>query len=74
MNGLTKSTARKPDVPEQMQARWQQILDLMARVLAVSAGAIMKVDQPEIEIFLSSVTEGNPFPRGKRINLDPGLY
>ena len=73
MNDLTEKTPRKPDVPEEIQARWQRIVDLMARVLSVPAGLIMKVDPPQLEVFISSVTEGNPFRKGERADL-LGLY
>jgi GAF domain-containing protein len=74
MNDLTKSSPRKPDVPEEIQARWQRILDLMAKILSVPGSVITKADAPQIEVFLSSVTEGNPFRRGDRLRLDSGLY
>ena len=74
MNELAKSTARKPEIPEEIQARWQRIVDLMAGMLGVPAGLIMRVDPPQVEVFLSSATEGNPYPKGERADLCTGLY
>jgi formate hydrogenlyase transcriptional activator len=74
VNELTNRTVTKPDVPEEVQARWQRIVDIMAMVLGVSAGLIMKVDPPQIEVFRSSATEGNPYRKGERSNLNSGLY
>ncbi len=74
MNDLPEGSARKPDVPEEIQARWQRIVDLMARAVAVPAGLIMRVDPPQIEVFLSSATEGNPYEKGERADLNTGLY
>ena len=74
MNNVTKSTARKPDIPEEIRARWQRIVDLMARVFKVPAGLIMRVAPPQIEVFLSSATEGNPYYKGERADLNTGLY
>jgi len=69
MNRISTTTPDKPGVPEEIQARWQRILDLLARILNVTAAAIMKADPPQIEVFLSSTTEGNPFRRGDRLKL-----
>lgn len=74
MNDLGKRATRKPDVPEEIQARWQRIVDLMVRVVGVPAGLIMRVDSPQIEVFLSSATEGNPYQKGEREDLNKGRY
>ena len=41
---------------------WQDILNETAEMLGVPAGLITRVDRKEIEILLSSQTEGNPYP------------
>jgi hypothetical protein len=41
---------------------WQNLLDETAEILGVPAGLITRVDGKEIEILLSSKTEGNPYP------------
>jgi len=74
MNDLNKRTPKKPDIPEEIQARWQRILDLMARILNVTAAAITKADPPQLEVFLTSLGEGNPFRKGERSKLEAGLY
>jgi len=74
MNDLIKRPPKKPDVPGEIQAQWQRILNLMARISGFPAGAIMKADPPQIEVFLSSETAGNPFRGGERLPLNPGLY
>jgi GAF domain-containing protein len=74
MNDLSKRATRKPDVPEEIQARWQRIVDVMGRVVGVPAGLIMRVDSPQIEVFLSSATEGNPYQKGERADLNTGHY
>jgi hypothetical protein len=66
--------SKKPDIPDEFIAKWQRIVDLMARTVGVPAGLIMKVDPPQIEVFISSTTEGNPYKKGKRANLNTGLY
>ncbi|MGZ3534608.1 MAG: GAF domain-containing protein, partial [Thermodesulfobacteriota bacterium] len=74
MNDLIKSRATKSDIPEETQARWQRIVDLMARIAGVPAGLIMRADLSEIEVFRSSATDGNPYHKGERADLNTGLY
>lgn len=64
----------KPDISEEMVSRWQIIANLMARIVGVPAGLIMKVDQPQIEVLVASATEGNPYKQGERADLNTGLY
>jgi len=64
----------KPDLPKEILDKWQRIVNLMAKQIGVPAGLIMKADPPEIEVFISSKTEGNPYHKGERANLNTGLY
>jgi len=68
------STARKPDVPDVILAKWQRVVDLMAGIIGVPAGLIMKVDPPQIEVFVASATAGNPYKKGESADLNTGLY
>ena len=65
---------KKPVIPDATISKWQRIVDLMAELVNVPAGLIMKVDPPQIEVFISSKTEDNPYEKGERANLDTGLY
>lgn len=54
---------------------WQDLLDTAARTLKVPAGLITRVDGAEIEIFLSSDTEGNPYKAGYKTQFpESGFY
>jgi len=46
----------------------------MAEVIGVPAALIMKVIPPQIEVFVSSASKGNPYIRGEKEDLDSGLY
>lgn len=46
---------------EDVLKEWQNLLDGAAEILGVPAGLITRVDGREIEILLSSETEGNPY-------------
>lgn len=54
--------------------KWQQVLDLLARVLHVPAALIMRVAPPNIQVFLSSHTPGNPYEEHELASLNTGLY
>jgi GAF domain-containing protein len=41
---------------------WQSLLNETSEILGVPAGLITRLDGKEIEILLSSQTEGNPYP------------
>ncbi|MBZ0255133.1 histidine kinase, partial [bacterium] len=47
---------------EDILKEWQHLLDVSAEILGVPAGLITRIDGDEIEILLSSKTEGNPYP------------
>ena len=64
----------KPDIPSNIQEKWQIIVDLMAKIMEAPAGLIMKLDLPQIEVFLSSKTKRNPYEKGERANFETGLY
>lgn len=53
-------------ITEDVLNEWQNILNDTALILGVPAGLITRVEGEEIEILLSSETEGNPYPAGFR--------
>jgi len=56
-------------------AGWQATVDLMARICDVPAGLIMRVTAQDIEVFVSSQTDGNPYHVGdKECLAGSGLY
>lgn len=62
-------------VPEATKENWQEIMDLLASIIGVPAALIMRYDDPEIEVFVSSRSEGNPYRVGSREMVHgSGLY
>jgi PAS domain S-box-containing protein len=74
MHDRAQKASTKPNIPDEVIVKWQRIVDLMAKTVGVPAGLIMKVDPPQIEVFISSATEGNPYKHGERADLNTGLY
>ncbi len=67
-------TYRKHDVPEDYLHKWQETINVLARVFNVPAGLIMRVLPEEIEVLVSSQSEHNPYEPGEKAELDTGLY
>jgi len=44
------------EIPEYIQIGWQRTADIMAQVMHLPAGLVMRVHQWEIEVFISSHT------------------
>ena len=63
------------EVPDDLVVRWQTVVDTMAELIGVPAGLIMRLSGSEIEVFVSSQTEGNPYEVGAKEHFfDSGLY
>jgi len=71
---VSEQESIKPTIPGEKLDRWQRVADLMAKLVDVPAGLIMRVDPPEIEVFVSSATPGNPYEARERAKLATGLY
>ncbi|MBV8585705.1 MAG: hypothetical protein JO308_05410 [Verrucomicrobia bacterium] len=74
-------TSRSPDhpseppIPDAILEKWQKIVNLMAEMLAVPAGLIMRILGDDIRVFVSSGTAGNPYHPGDAEHfLGSGLY
>ncbi len=63
------------DIPDHILQKWQNIVDNMASLIGVPAGLIMRIVEPDIEVFVSSKTSGNPYHPGDKEHLhESGLY
>ncbi len=64
----------KPPIPDDLLAKWQRVVDILARVLEVPAGLIMKVMPPRHHVFVTSISPDNPYSTETSFDLDTGLY
>jgi len=63
------------DISEKIMGKWQSVIDIVARIMEISAALIMRVVEPDISVFLSSKSENNPYhPGDKESLLGSGLY
>ena len=65
---------QEPRIPDDMLVKWQRVVDILARLLDVPAGLIMKRIPPEHRVFIASRSPGNPYVVGDAFTLDTGLY
>jgi hypothetical protein len=61
---LSRGHHPEPPIPEPILEKWQDIVNLMAEMLDVPAGLIMRILGEDIEAFVTSSTERNPYHRG----------
>ena len=61
-------------VPFDTVRKWQDIVDLTAEIMHVPSALIMRVEPPNIKVFVSSESKGNPYERDEVAPLNTGLY
>ena len=62
-------------IPDEVLHGWQEIVDIMASILDIPAGLIMRASDDRIEVLVSSETDNNPYhPGDSEAMADSGLY
>lgn len=62
------------EIPDSFLRKWQDTTNVMANIFEVPAGLIMRVLPEQIEVLVSSHTDGNPYEADEKAHLDTGLY
>lgn len=63
------------EIPEGILKKWQNIVDILTKLIGVPAGLIMRLVKSDIEVFVSSRSEGNPYHPGAHEHFfGSGLY
>lgn len=65
---------KKPVIKDFIKERWQRVINLVAEILDVPAGLIMKISKTHMGVFLKSQNEDNPYPENGKDHLSHGLY
>ena len=77
-NGIIKkvkiSDNNKPDISDSILKKWQNILNLITKIMNVPAGLIMKFDANTIEVLVKNTNCPNPYEVGAKEHLCAGLY
>jgi GAF domain-containing protein len=64
-SGSPRPGVRADIVPEDMTGKWQQVIDLLARIYEVPAGLILRLHEQKAEVLVGSRTGRNPFRPGE---------
>src|SRR6202047_3910774 len=62
------------DIPQGVTDKWQEITNLLAELVQVPAALIMRIEPPEISVFVASKSQGNPYQPRERARVNTGLY
>lgn len=63
------------EVPENTLKKWQNIVDIIAELIGIPAALIMRLVESDIEVFVTSRSDGNPYHSGDHEHfLGSGLY
>ncbi len=60
-------------IPDEVIARWQELVDTISAMVAVPSVMINRIDPPYLDVFRSNLSPENPFPTGTRMPL-LGVY
>lgn len=63
--GVDKDQMNQIHIPEHIQKTWQTMTDLMAQMTEGAAALILRYTPPDIEVFVSSLGDGTPYPAGR---------
>jgi len=61
-------------VPSDIVQTWQEMVDLLAEIMHVPSALIMKVEAPNIKVFVASESKENPWERDEVASLNGGTY
>lgn len=61
-------------VPSEIVAKWEDIVDLFAEIMHVPAALVMQAEPPDIKVLVSSESTGNPYEQAELASLNTGLY
>lgn len=68
------SSADKPEISGDFEKKWQDLVDLAARIIGVPTGLIMRLSEKDFEVFATGRNEHNPYRKGEKVKLGLGLY
>lgn len=61
-------------IPQEIRNKWQNIVNILTRVMKVPVALIMKVEYPSFTVFQSAESRENPFKAGQEFKLPAGIY
>ncbi|UPQ89857.1 sensor domain-containing phosphodiesterase [Vibrio sinaloensis] len=71
---MSKLNTSSMIIPAEMSLAWQEIVNLLAEIVAVPAALIMRIHQQHIEVFSANNNHTHPYQVGDTERLGHGLY
>ncbi|MCP4140459.1 MAG: hypothetical protein GY755_09245 [Chloroflexi bacterium] len=71
---MKKAKYKKHEIPEAYVEKWQKNVDFVAEIYDVPVALIMRVLSKQIEVLVTSNTDGNPYEAYEKADLETGLY
>lgn len=68
------SSEDKPEITDEIIKKWQQIVDLAAKIIGVPSAIITRLSENELEIFLTNENKENIFEKSAKFELGAGWY
>jgi len=65
---------KKPEVSDDIVTKWQKIIDLLAKIFEIPVAVVTRVLVSDLEAFVVSASDGNPYRPGDKWELDTGMY
>lgn len=70
-----RKAAHEISIPDDLLGQWQKSINLLVSIANIPVGLIMRIVDEDIEVFLASQTNSNPYKTGDREHLvNSGLY
>jgi len=65
----------KLEVPQDTIEKWQDIVNILAEIVKVPTCLVMRLNEPDLEVLVSSQSKGNPYHPGEKGKFHgSGLY
>lgn len=68
------SSEDKPEISNDILVKWQQIIDLTAKIMGVPSGLITRITQSDLEVVLTNHDDANIFNKDDKFELGAGWY
>jgi hypothetical protein len=61
-------------IPQEIRNKWQNIVNILLRIMKIPTALIMRVDFPTFTVFQAGDSPENPFKAGQDFKLPAGIY
>jgi c-di-GMP phosphodiesterase len=68
------TSGNKPEIPLSIFQNWQNLVNLISKIFILPSALLMKLHEKEIEVYVSSDGQLNPYKKGEKAVLGLGLY